>query len=874
MIVSNIPSTITGFDVQGAIDQLLSVQQQRIDNLKQKQTDQSALQEALATLNTNLSTLRQTAMAMADASQFFSYTASLSSSNANVPATSLLDVSGTNAVSVGTHTVVVNRVAAAARISSSAAVTDSSGSAITDQTTVLGYTTSSFQINGVTINVASTDSLQNIADKINQANTGATATGVSASIVKSATNDFRLVLTADSTGSTGFTLSGTTLATGGALAGLNLGTAASDAAVKDAGTGQAVSSSTAALNLSGTFSINGTSISVTATDSLSDIAATINGLAIGVKATVQSFGTTDYRLSLQGDATATTPATTITLATGSGGVLAGLGLSSGSQTALTLAADAELKVDGLTITRSDNKISDALAGVTFDLKQADPNTTLTMNIDVDTAAVRAGVQQFVDDYNKVMDFINQQFVFDPETGKNGILANEPLLTTIQSQLTSTLTAQIPGLATDRSSLAAIGIEPDKSGHLQINDNRFTSFLNTDANAIRDVFVANGSFVDSTFSFLVNGTDSTSGTYTVTITQPSTKSSATAVALPSASDTLTFTETGTGRQAVVTLDSTQSQAQAVAALNAEFSADRTEKHQFSLALTDSSTGQAATGTSTLASLNLGIAANDTIVISGTDRYGGSISGSFVVSNPSSDTLSGLLAAIQTAFAQDVVASMDSGGHIVVTDANAGDSLLSLNLTVNSVQKFGNDTIVTEGRYALGLVAAASGAGIQVQSKNYGSGTGFSISETLSPGIFGAVTTGVDVAGTINGLAASGNGQTLTGSSGTVDGLAVLFTGATAPASADLTLSLGAAAQFEGSLDTFTNPVTGLIQNAINVSKDTNKTLDQQIADLQAQMEQKRTQLTQTFSALAQTLSQLQSQNQFLTNQINAMNKPSS
>ena len=68
------------------------------------------------------------------------------------------------------------------------------------------------------------------------------------------------------------------------------------------------------------------------------------------------------------------------------------------------------------------------------------------------------------------------------------------------------------------------------------------------------------------------------------------------------------------------------------------------------------------------------------------------------------------------------------------------------------------------------------------------------------------------------------------------------------------------------------MTGLIQNAIQASQSINKSLDQQIADLQAQMEQKRTQLTQMFSRLERSLAQLKSTQTFLTNQINAANKP--
>ena len=177
-------------------------------------------------------------------------------------------------------------------------------------------------------------------------------------------------------------------------------------------------------------------------------------------------------------------------------------------------------------------------------------------------------------------------------------------------------------------------------------------------------------------------------------------------------------------------------------------------------------------------------------------------------------------------------------------------------------------------------------MQIQSKSFGAVAGFSIAQTAGASDFlGLVTPlihGVDVAGTVTqtgtgspALAATGNGQVLTVASGTnspVDGLALLFTG-TAPVTSDLVLGVGAAARFDGSLDLFTNPATGLIQNSITASQGINTTLDQQIANLQDQMDRKRTQLTAQFARLAQSLSSLQSTGSFVTNQINAANNNS-
>jgi len=891
-VISSIPNQITGFDTQGAVKQLLAIDQFKIDQLKQKQTNQTAKQDALAQLNTALSTLRSTSTAMASASQFFSFTASLTTSASGITAGNLLSVSGTNAVSAGSHTLVVNQVAVAKRLSSSSAViSTSTGSAAASDKEALGLTASSFQINGVSINVSAADSIQDISFAINQVNTGSTATGVTASIIKAGTNDFRLVLASDNTGRTGFTLSGAALNTGGALANLQLGATASDAAVVDKATGTAVTSATAALNLTAndTFNIavnGGAAIAITVaagTDSLQTIADNINANVAGVTASVQSFGASNFRLSIQGDALAGTPATTIALTAGTGTALSDLGLSAGSQTALALSADAKLTIDGLQVTRASNKISDALAGVTFDLKQADP-ATLSLSIGVDTASLRANVQSFVDAYNGVQSFINGQFVFDKTTGKNGVLSDELLLTSIQSSLSSSLLISVPGIAAGKpDSLVSIGVEPDKNGVLSINDNIFTTFLNTDVNAIRDVFAVQGSSINNDLKFLVSGLNTPSGTYSVGITAAATQAIKTGAAIPSpgglgGAETLAVTSANDPVAASVVLGAGDSQATILNKLNAEFGKVITEQHLFATAMTDSTTSLPATSGALLTNLGVGLAVSDTITIAGTDRAGVAVNGSLVVT--AADTLNDLFLAIQSTFGQQVTASVDVNGQIQVKDTQAGASGLTVTLQKNAADLFGVDT-ATEGRYALGLEAVASGSAVQVQSKSFGLAAGFSITQTAGTSDFlGLVTpiiNGVDVAGTVTptgagnpALAVTGKGQVLTVASGTnsnVDGLALLFTGP-APVTSDLVLGVGAAARFDGSLDLFTNPVTGLIQNSITASLGINTTLGQQITDLQDQMSRKRVQLTASFAKLTQSLASLKATGTFLTNQTNA------
>lgn len=656
---------------------------------------------------------------------------------------------------------------------------------------------------------------------------------------------------------------------------------ASGMAVKNAN-GVAVSSETTPLGLSGTFSIQGVNISVTATDSLKDIVNAINDAATGVTASTLKVSDNDFRLVLTADATGSAGFSISGAALDVGGALEGLQMGGAGQSnaysTLVAPADAQVTIDGLTITRSTNEISDALSGITLTLKQADPSTTVTMNVDVDGQGVREKIQSFIDAYNEVMDFINEQYKFDENTQKNGILAGEPLLGSIQATLASSLLQAVPNLASDRNNLVLIGIEPDANGRLSINEDRFSTMLNNDPSAIRDVFVATGSSSNSALQFLTSGFDTPSGTYSVNITQAAARGVVTGTADLVTSglavnETVTITETGTSRQAVVSLSAGQFQSDIVNALNLEFSRVYTEKHQLSNALMTSG-GVPATRSSTFADLGLGVAAGDTITISGTTRTGAAVSGSFTILDPAVDTISDLLAAIQAAFNQQVTASVDAAGHIVVSDNQQGDSQITIGLVANNegggTLDFGTDTVVTEGRYALGLEAIAAGNGVAIQTKNYGSSAGFSISQSVNGlGIADQTVSGVDVGGTINGLAATGAGQVLTGSEGAVDGLSLLYTGSATGNVGEVVVGVGIGSRLDGLLDTFANPVLGLIQNSIETSVSASSTLDKRIADIEASIERKREQLLASFRAMEQAMAALQSTGDFLTQQINAL-----
>ncbi len=79
------------------------------------------------------------------------------------------------------------------------------GKAVADRTAALGLT-GDFSVNGAAIAIDAADSLEAVRDKINAANTGATPTGVIASVVNDGVSGGRLVLTKNAAGAEGITL--------------------------------------------------------------------------------------------------------------------------------------------------------------------------------------------------------------------------------------------------------------------------------------------------------------------------------------------------------------------------------------------------------------------------------------------------------------------------------------------------------------------------------------------------------------------------------------------------------------------------------------------------------------------------------------------
>jgi flagellar hook-associated protein 2 len=240
----------------------------------------------------------------------------------------------------------------------------------------------------------------------------------------------------------------------------------------------AFASATAPLN-TGSFTLQvGSNAPVTVTvdstnNTLSGLAATINGLNAGVTASVVT-DAAGARLVLVSATSGT--AGTISISNDT----VGLGFTVNPGT------DASLTVDGVPISSSSNQINGVIAGVTLNLQAAAPNTAVAISVAADTNAITTAIENFVSAYNAVVQDINSQFAVDPTTHTAGVLAGDSALRMVQEQLLNVVTTAVPVNGTTVN-LESLGIHMQDDGTLQVDSGQLNGELTSNPGLVLGFF---------------------------------------------------------------------------------------------------------------------------------------------------------------------------------------------------------------------------------------------------------------------------------------------------------------------------------------------------------------------------------------------------
>jgi len=149
--------------------------------------------------------------------------------------------------------------------------------------------------------------------------------------------------------------------------------------------------------------------------------------------------------------------------------------------------DARFKIDGQSVTRASNTVSDAISGVTLSLLSASPGKTVTVSVQRDPAATRANVQKFVDRFNALQSVLADLTKFDAATDTKGPLLGDATARGVSNQLRRILTTPVPAAGAAFDTLSEVGIRAAADGTLTFDTAVFDAALATNSAAVSSLF---------------------------------------------------------------------------------------------------------------------------------------------------------------------------------------------------------------------------------------------------------------------------------------------------------------------------------------------------------------------------------------------------
>jgi flagellar hook-associated protein 2 len=263
------------------------------------------------------------------------------------------------------------------------------------------------------------------------------------------------------------------------------------------------------------FNVNGetTDLNLVGFTSLESLAGLINDNVDGVSASIINDGSEsgNYRLVLSSDDAGTDGAFTVDASGISGGVTP---IFTNEKTAV----DAELEIDGISVTASSNSSSDIIDGLTINLhaisvdSENDLNKTLRVNVGVDKEGISEKVKSFVDVYNDLYSFIDEQFKSE------GDLRQNPTLRAVTSRIDNIFTTALTGGLGDVTTFSSVGITRASSGRtLSFDESKFADMLDSNFSGVRDLFIERDGNLGKTYlidTAIDNMTDSIDGLFKI------------------------------------------------------------------------------------------------------------------------------------------------------------------------------------------------------------------------------------------------------------------------------------------------------------------------------------------------------------------------
>ncbi len=658
------------------------------------------------------------------------------------------------------------------------------------------------------------------------------------------------------------------------------------------------SSASTALGQRGSFTLNGKTVQINASDALSDVASKINGAGTGVTASVVNVGTNDYRLTLTSSQTGA--ANSLAAADTGGTVLSSLGLIGTGAAAIrqpvtyTQGATAYTGAASLTLGSATQAVG-SLLGIasgsaqsgTFHLSNGGTGTgneaDIAVNLNTDSLSTIANA------INKAgISGVSAEVVTVPD-------ANGNLNRVHQLRIVGTGTTA-PSFTDTSGTLGTLGVLQNSFTHTvtQAQDAKFNLDgldLTRSTNTINDA-------VPSASITLLSGTTAAPATTTLSVTQNTASTVQAVTSFVSAYNAVqdfitgenkftppTNTAIGATGSSPALFGNTQL-AQIQQTLSSALTAVSGKNTLSSIGVTLNGTNDLAVDSNALTTA-LQADPNAVSNLFGLSGTSDSASVQFISGSAKSVASTGIGYAVAITRPASQAAGTAGTASAIGTLSTTPETLTfggglfpsGVNLTIpagSTVQQTAALINSTSSLNASIYASVNASNHLVIASQSYGANANFTVSSDQAAGTANsgigpslAITAGADVAGTINGEAATGTGRTLTGNTGNAhtEGVQLLVT-ATAASLAGaptghVTVTHGVADGLDSALTQILDPTNGAVAGAENGLDSQISSAQAQITQIQTTVDNYKTYLTQIFSELETRVSALQAQGSAFT-----------
>ena len=281
-----------------------------------------------------------------------------------------------------------------------------------------------------------------------------------------------------------------------------------------------------------------TAVTATIADSnktLAGIASSLNALT-GVSASIVKKAENSYSLLVRSETGADNALRLTVTPTAAGSTITALDTTSDNNNHQTVAAsDATLSVDGISITRESNSISDLFEGYTLDLT-ATTSSTFRVSSSLDTTTAYTQMQAFIDSLNSSRKTLNDLTKTGSSTSDAGPLNNDPVATAVVKKLRSLTNGALTGFGTSSLYLSNLGVRTNLDGTLTLTQTAFDTAIAADATTFDAIFNSTATSDSEFLSVTKSATaDITPGTYAWTFNSGTSSATLGGTALTSGTD---------------------------------------------------------------------------------------------------------------------------------------------------------------------------------------------------------------------------------------------------------------------------------------------------------------------------------------------------